>query len=235
MHIVHQENSVPQRRQQLLQHPPVKRHPTAARCPLQAIQHPLHVPLRLQPPQKPSPNVRQRLVIQIHRILRPQQQPQPKRPRLLQQNHHRLLRWRIRCRRQIAKNLIHVKQRPQTRRPALLPHPTQELIHQHRHKKHPLTVTQMRNAKDRNPRLPFRCEIHPLNIQRFTLQPHPKPRTRQQVIQLHRQIRPLRLRQKRIHIHHPHLPNRRLLNRMHQHLQRQVLPLRPKMRHDVRK
>jgi hypothetical protein len=77
--------------------------------------------------------------------LRREHNAETKRTALLQQRQQRQLRRRIRDRREVTKNLVHVENRAQTRSSRLCSDPTQHLIQQQRHEEHALRIAEMRD------------------------------------------------------------------------------------------
>ena len=81
----------------------------------EAVEQPRLVALGLQPSQEPRAGVRQPLVVEIDRILRRQHDAEAERARLLHQQQQRRFRRRIRHRRHVAGDFVHVEQRAQAR------------------------------------------------------------------------------------------------------------------------
>ncbi len=123
----------------------------------EAIQQPRLVALGLKPSQEPRAGVRQPLVVEIHRILRREHDAQSVRARLLHQQQQRRFRRRIRHRRHVARDFVHVEQRAQAGRARLRAHPAHHLIEQQRDEEHPLRVAQVRDRDDRAARLAGRA------------------------------------------------------------------------------
>ena len=223
MRVVHEEHPVAQARKHPVHLRAVEPVVLRRRRSLQAVEHPRLVPLGLQPPQPPRPHVRERLVVEVHRVLRGQQHPDPECPRLFEQGEHRLLARRIGRRRQIPENLVHVEHRPQRSRARLRPHPADHLVEQQADKKHPLGITEVRNAENRQTRLALRRVQDLRDVERHPAQPRLKAGRGQQAVHRHRQLGPLLPRIKTFQIHHPHLPERRRLDLLHQPRQRETL------------
>ena len=154
---------------------------------------------------------------------------------MLEQRHHRALRRRIRTRRQIAENFIHVEQGTQRSRAILRAHPTQHLVHQQAHEKHPLGITKVSDRKNRNPRLARRRVQHARNVERRTFQPCRKTRRCKQVVEFQGQHLTRLLRKERLNVDDTNLVECRLLNVPHQGLERDILPSRPGLLENGRK
>jgi hypothetical protein len=105
-------------------------HPTRAHLrTLQAIQEALLIPVCLHPANEPRPGIGQSLVVQIHRVLGGEHQAKAKGSRLFQQGKQGFLGRRIGWMgRQVAKQLVHVKQRPQAGGSSLGSHPAYHLF-----------------------------------------------------------------------------------------------------------
>ena len=90
------------------------------RCrPFEAVEHARLVALGLQPAEEPGAGVGEPLVVEVDRVLRRQHDAEAERAPLLEQRQQRRLRRRIRDRREVAEDLVHVDDRAQARRAGL--------------------------------------------------------------------------------------------------------------------
>ncbi len=210
---------------QMIQRGPVE--PFPRRRTRQAFHHAHLVALGLQPANEPGAGVGQPAVIQIHRVLRGQHNAQPESAGLLQQRQHRRLGRRIGRGRKIPEDLVHVEQRAQGRRACLATGPRQHLVEQHRHEKHPLRLRQVGDRKDRHPRLAFGRVEQALDVQRLALRPGRKSRRRRQIVEPHRQRKPVLRGKERFQRQHADLVDSRLLHGMDQCDEIEVPPRPP--------
>ena len=120
MHVVHQEDAVAEPGQQSA---PSSRDRTSATRPgrgaLEPLEHARLVALGLQPAEEPRAGVRESLVVEVHRVLRREHDAEAERAGLLEQRQQRRLRGRLRDRREVAGDLVHVEDRAQARRARL--------------------------------------------------------------------------------------------------------------------
>ena len=119
VHVVHQEHALLQAE---------SRRSTSARStpaagPFQPVEHPRLVPFGLQPAEEPGAGVAEALVVEVDRVLRGQDDAQAERPALLEQRQQRRLRRRVRHRRKVAEDFVHVEERAQAGRAGLPAHP----------------------------------------------------------------------------------------------------------------
>ncbi len=225
--ILHEENAISQTGEQRLHFFTVEFGVLRSGCAFQSIEHAHLVALRLKPAEKPCADIGERLVVQIDRILRRQQTPQTERPPLFQHGYHRALRRRIRRRREIAVNLIHVKQRAQGGRATLRPHPAEHLIEQQAYEEHALGIVQVSDGKNGDAWLAIIAMQHLRHIQGSALKPSRETRRCQQAVELHSQRLPGLFRIKALQVNHPHLAEVRTLNLADQFFQIQPPALRP--------
>ena len=120
--VIHQEDSTIETGKRLFQTRPVEAS-RSIRCALEAIDHSRLVTLRLQATEQPGSAIRETLIVEIDRILCRQDTADAVRPRLLEQREHRRFAGRIRGRRKIPENLVHVENRAQRLRSRLAAHP----------------------------------------------------------------------------------------------------------------
>ena len=174
VHVVHQEHALAQAGQRLLHRLAVERRGGARGHALQPLEHALLVALGLQPADEPGAGVGEALVVQVHRVLRGQHHAHAERPGLLEQRQQRRLRRRVRHRREVAEDLVHVDDGPQAAGAGLRPHPAQHLVQQQRHEEHALRVVQMGDREDRDARLALRREQQAADVERLALQSTPR-------------------------------------------------------------
>ena len=75
----------------------------------QSVHQAVLVALGLQPADEPGPAVRRAFVVEIDGVLRREHDAYAEGARLFEQREQRLLRWRIRDRREVAEDLVHVE------------------------------------------------------------------------------------------------------------------------------
>ena len=224
MHVVEQEDALVEGRQQAVGGRPVER---PGRRTLEPVEHPRLVPLGLQPAEEPRPGVRQALVVQIHRILGRQQHADAERPPLLQQRHQRRLRRRVRHRRKVAEDLVHVDDGAQARGARLGAHPRHHLVQQQGHEEHPLRIAQVGDREHGDSRLAFRRVEQRRRIQRLSFEPLLEPRRREQPVQPHGQLEPLLRRKKRLEVDDADLLEGRRLHLLDEGGEVEILALAP--------
>ena len=210
----------------------VERSADGGRRAFEAVEDARLVAIRLQASDHPRPGVRQRLVVEVHRVLRRQHHADTERARLLQQREHRRFRRRVRYGRQVAGDLVHVDDRAQARRACLLAHPAEDLIQQQRDEEHPLGVAEMRDGHHRDTRLSGRGVEQALDVERLALHPRAEPRRGQQVVERHRELEPLGRREERLEIHDADLLHGRCLDQLNQRGDVEVTSLPPRGIHD---
>ena len=170
------------------------------------------VALGLQAPDKPGARVRESLVVEVDGVLRGEYEAEAVGARLFEQRQEQLLRWRVRDRRHIAEDLVHVEDCTQAGGAGLRAHPRNEFIQQHRHEKHALCIVEMRDCHDRNTRPAFVRVQQAFRAQWRALQPCLETGGGQQVVQRHRELEAVIRREERIDVHDADLRDRRVLD-----------------------
>ena len=122
--------------------------------------------------------------------------------------------------------------RAQTRGPGLHAHPAQHLVEQQRDEEHALGVSQVRDGEDRDARLSLRRVQQAGDVQRLALQPRLEARRGQQVVQRHRQRKPLLGRVERLQVEHADARRPAAIARLDQRPQVEVPPLLPGVAQD---
>ena len=151
-------------------------------------------------PRNQVPVFAEALVVEIDRVLRRQHHADAERARLLEQRQQRRLRRRVRDRRKVAEDLVHVEDRAQARRAGLPAHPGHDLVEQQRHEEHALGVAEVRDREDRDARLPFR-RVEQRSPDRAARPPSiARSRRREQPVQLHRELEALLRRKERLEV-----------------------------------
>ena len=153
--------------------------------------------------------------------------PEPERAALLEERQQRRLRRRVRDRREVPEDLVHVDHRPQARRARLAAHPRDDLVEQQRHEEHPLGVAEVRDREDRDPRLPLRRVEQAGGVERLAFEPLGEARGGQQPVEPHGQVEALLRREERLEVDDADLGERRRLDLLNQRRQIEVPPLRP--------
>ena len=197
MHVVQEEHPLVERRKQSIRRRAIER---AGGRALETVEHPRLVALGLQPAEEPGAGVRQAFVVEVDRVLRRKQDPDTERAPLFEERQKRSLRRRIRDRREVADDLVHVDDGAQARRAGLGTHPGDDLVEQQRHEEHPLRVTQMRNRENRDARLALGRVEQRGGVERLTLEPLIEPGGREQAVQPHRQLESLLRGEERLEI-----------------------------------
>src|SRR5262245_60137868 len=141
MDVVQQEDAVAEAGEQLIHATAIELF--AAGGAFESLQNARLVALGLQATNKPRAGVVQPLVVEVDRILRRQNDAEPESPRLLQESEQWLLRRRIGDRREVAEDLIHIKDGAQAGRTRLRSHPTDGLVQQQGDEEHALAVAEM--------------------------------------------------------------------------------------------
>ena len=108
--VVHEENSVAEAGHGGLHFTALKLAAARADRAFEAVEQSSFVALGLQAADPPGADVRQRFVVEIHRVLRGEQHAEAEGASLLQEDHHRLLRRRHGGGRQVAVDLVHVEE-----------------------------------------------------------------------------------------------------------------------------
>ena len=233
MDVVHEENSVAEAGHGGLHFTALKLAAARADRAFEAVEQSSFVALGLQAADPPGADVRQRFVVEIHGVLCGEQHAQTKGARLLQEDHHRLLRGRHGGGRQVAVDLVHVKEGAERGGALLRTHPAEQLVQQERHEEHAFAIAQMRDVEDGHARLAGLGVIHALYVQRLAFQPRCETGRGDEVVQLHRQRGAFGLGHEAVDIYHAHLADRRLLDVPDEVLQRYVLALFTAMSDDV--
>ena len=223
--VVHQEDALLQPRQDAIR--PLVVEPAVD--PREPLEHPQLVPLRLQPAEQPGPGIREPLVVEVDRVLGREQDAEADRPPLLQQREERLLRGRVRDRREVSEDLVHVEDGAQARGPALPAHPAHRLVEQQRDEEHPLGVAEVRDRADRDARLAVRGIEQRLQVERLAFQPGLEPRRGQHAVQPHRHVEAVLRREVRLEIDDANLVEGRGLHAANQRGQIHVDPALPGM------
>ncbi len=210
VHVVEQEDAIAERRDQLLELRAIE--PALARGALEPVQHALLVLVGLQAPDQPGAGVGEALVVEVDGVLGRQHDAQPERARLLEQRQQRLLGGRLRGRREVAEDLVHVEQRAQAGRARLAAHPGQHGVQQQRHEEHALGVREVRDREDRDAGLAGVAAQQLAHVERHALHPELEARRGEQVVERQRQLEAILLRVERVEIEHADLGERRLLD-----------------------
>ena len=208
--VSHQEDPVAEAGQQLVHRRPVERR--AGHRALEAFHHAHLVALGLEPPDDPRAGVGEALVVEVHGVLGGEHAAQPVRARLLKQREHGGLRRRVRARREVAEDLVHVEQRPQAARARLRAHPGEHLVQQDGYEEHALGLGQVRDGQDRDARLALGCVEHPLDVKGLPFHPRREAGRRDQVVERHGQAEAVLRRVERLQVEHADLVERRLLD-----------------------
>src|ERR1044071_2668760 len=116
MHVVQEKDALVETGEQLLHRLLVKLLASTGRNAFESFEHSRFVAFSLQATDKPCACVRESFVIEIDRILRGEHNAETKRASLFQKCQERQLRRRIRDRREVTKDLVHVENRAQARR-----------------------------------------------------------------------------------------------------------------------
>jgi hypothetical protein len=203
VHVVKEEDPLPEPGYQPVQVGPGQGR-GAGHGALQRVHDPGLVPFRLEAPDEPAPRVAQPLVVQVHRVLRGQEHPHAVRPRLLEQREHGRLGRRVRRRWEEPENLVHVDQRTQARRPALAPHPREDLVEEHGHEEHALVVAQVGDGEDGDAGGPVRGVQEGRHVQRLAFHPGLEARGRQDPVQTERQVEAVLRRVEALQFHDAH-------------------------------
>ncbi len=200
-------------------------HPTAGGR--QAVHQPALVPLGLQPADQPQAGVRQRLVIDIHRILRRQHHANAKRAGLLEDGQDRLLAGRGGGRGDEAEHFVHVYDRAQVLGPRLPTHPGDQLGEDEGDDELALVIGQMTQRQDGRPRLPLGGVQQLVDVQRRPLHPGAERGRGEQPVDAHRELPAVLLREKSIQLDHAQLAHRRGHDLADKHREVEALPLVP--------
>ena len=199
MHVVQQEDPLVERRKQ--------RGPRSRdrACPAAAPSRPSSilrlVALGLQPAEEPGAGVRQAFVVEVDRVLRGEQHADAERAGLLEERQERRLRRRVRDRREVAEDLVHVEDRAQARGARLARASTPTTW---------LSSSATKNIRSASPRcaiektatrgLPSRRVEQRRGVERLAFEPLLEPWRREQAVQLHRELEALLRREERLEI-----------------------------------
>ena len=94
MHVVHEEDAIAEAREKFFHVATAELRVLRAGGAFESVEHAGFVALGLQAAEPPGADVRERLVVEVHRILRGQQDAESEGAGLLEQDHHGLLaRW----------------------------------------------------------------------------------------------------------------------------------------------
>ncbi len=222
MHVVQQETALAEPGQRLLHFLPVEG--ATMRRAFQAFHHPRLVPFRLQPADEPGAGVRQALVVEIDRVLGGEHQAEAVGARLLEQGQQQTLGRRVRGRRHVAEDLVHVEDRAQAGRARLSAHPGDEVVQQHGHKEHAFVVVEVRDRHHGDPRPPFPGIEKIRRAERLALHPGRETGRGQQVVEPHRQGETVLRREEGVEIHDADLRDRRRLYFRDQRRDVQIAP-----------
>ena len=234
MHVVHQEHAAAQAGEHLLHPVAVERLPRLGGCPLEPLDDARLVPLGLQPAEEPRAGVRQRLVVEVHRVLRGDDDAEAEGAPLLQQRQQRRLRRRVRHGRQVAEDLVHVEERAQAGGAPLRPHPSHHLVQQQRDEEHPLGVGQVRDRQDRDARLAVGRVEQALHVERLAGGPGLEAGRGEQVVHRHGQLEAILRRVERLEVEHAHAGDRRGLDALDEVGQAEVFAVLPRRAHQRR-
>ena len=157
----------------------------------QPLENTHFVTVGLQAPDEPRAAVGQGLVVEVGRILRGHQEPQPEGACLLEEQEQRAFGRRVRYRRKVAEDLVHVEQRAERGRAGLAPHPRDDFLEQGRDEKHPLGIREVGDAQDREARFALRRVEEFCDVERFALAPCGESRRGQEVVERHDQLHAL--------------------------------------------
>ncbi|MCA1651547.1 MAG: hypothetical protein LC753_15160 [Acidobacteria bacterium] len=231
MDVVQQEHPLAERGQQTVRFAAIQ----AVSCgPLQSVEHALLVPVSLQTAQEPGAGVRQTLVVEVDRILRREQNSEPECPSLFQEGEQRRLRRRVRDRRKVTRDFVHVNDRAQARGAGLRAHPPDDLIQQQGDEEHTLRVAEVRDRTNGDPWPAVsgvqkaggfeRCAVHPLL----------EARRRDQSVQFHRERKALAFGEERLEVHDADLRKRRGLDLLDEGTEIDVASVAPRRREERR-
>ena len=226
MHIAHQEHAAREARQQTVEFTAVETGVLAG--PFETIDQARLVAFGLQAAKPPGADVGQPLVVEVDRVLRRQHDADTGGASLLQQRQQRSLRGRVRARREIAEDLVHVDQRAQAGGATLRTHPAGHGVQQQRDEEHALRVVEMGDGEDGDARLAGRGAQERGDIERFTLRPHLEAWRRNERIDSHRQREALLRRVEALEVDDTDAGHRRLLDALDQHRQVRALARLPR-------
>ena len=179
----------------------------------EALDDTLLVAFGLKAPDEPGAGVRKSLVVEVDRVLGREHDPEAEGARLLHERQHRQFRGRHRRGREVAEDLVHVEEGAQRRRPGLPAHPRDQLVGDQRDDEHALGIVEMRNGNDGDPRLAFRREEEPLDVERLALEPDAESRRGEQVVDRHRELEAVLGRVEGLDVEHADLFEGRFLDR----------------------
>ncbi len=194
---------------------------------LQPVDEPRLVLLGLQAADEPRAGVGQRLVVDVDRVLGGQHHAEPEGPGLLEQQHDRLLGRRVRGRRQVAGDLVHVEQRPQVGGAALPPHPRDELGEDQGGDRLALLVRQVCRRHDGAAGPAVGRVQHRFDVDGIAGHPRGEARRGQQAVEPHGEGGTIRGGEELVELEHPELAHRRLLHAGEERGEVEVLALAP--------
>ncbi len=154
----------------------------------QPLEEAVLVPLGLQAPDEPGAGVGQALVIQVHGVLRREHDPEAEGPGLLEQGEQGPLGRRFAHGREVAEDLVHIKEGAKAGRPGLGSHPAEKLVEEDGHKEHPLGVGEVGDREDGQAGLARRRVEERADVERVALQPGLEPGRGQQVVDHHGEL-----------------------------------------------
>ena len=141
-----------------------------------------------------------------------QHEPEAKRARLFQQGKEQFFARRVRRRRQIAEDLVHVEDGPKTGRTLLCAHPADDFGEQHCYEEHALVVAEVGNRQHRDAWLAVRGVEQALCAERLAFHPRGEAWRGEQIVEFHCQPESILRRVKRFKIHHAHPGHWRVLD-----------------------
>jgi hypothetical protein len=234
VHVVQEEDPAPEAAQDLLQGPAVEALVAAGGRTLQAVEHARAVALRLEAPDEPRPGVGEPLVVEVDGVLGREHHADAERARLLEERQERELRRRVRDRREVAEDLVHVEQRPETGRAGLRPDPAEHLVQEERDEEHPLGVRQVGDRDDRRPGLAGGGVEKRADVERLPFEPGVEARGGQEVVQLGREGEAVLGREERLEVEGADLREGRALDLPDQLREVEVAALAPSGLEDLR-
>ena len=234
MHVVQEEDPAPETAQDLLHRGAVEALVAAGRRALETVEHAGAVPVGLEAADEPRPRVGEALVVEVDRVLGGEHHAHPERARLLEEGEERELRRRIRDRREVAEDLVHVEQRPEAGRPGLGPHPPEHLVQQERDEEHALGVGQVSDREDRGAGLALGRVEERADVERLALEPGVEARRGEEVVEPGRQLEPVLSREERLEVQRAHLGDRRALDLLDEPGQVEVAALSPRGLEELR-
>ena len=159
--------------------------------------------------------------------------PRPKARPCFKQRQQRQLRRRIRHRREVAEDFVHVEQRAQAGGAGLRAHPAEHLIEQQRDEEHALRVAEVRDGKDGHARLARWRVVDALDVERLAFQPRAEAGRGEQVVDGRGEREAILRRIKRFHVHHADALDARGLNFLNQRGEVEIAAVLPGALNDV--